>query len=110
MLYPGIHLDRDRTPVTVAQRRLERLGDALLQVLAHAQPVDDDFDGVLLILGQARRGIDFVDCTVDAHPHEALGAQFHEQLGLLAFAVDDHRRQNHQLGFFRHHQHRVDHL
>ncbi len=110
MLFPGIHLDRDRAPVAVAQRRLERLGDALLEVLAHAQPVDDDFDGVLLILGQARRGIDFVDCTVDAHPHEALGAQFHEQLGLLAFAVDDHRRQNHQLGFFRQHQHRVDHL
>src|SRR6185295_1423802 len=110
MLDAGVHLDRDRAPIPVAQRGLERFGDSLLKILTHAQPVDDDFDRVLGVLGQLRDAVDLVYLAVDAHADEALGAELDEQLDLLALAVDHRRREDHQPGFLRQGQHRVDHL
>ena len=48
--------------------------------------------------------------AVDAHAHEALRAQFVEQIGLFALAADDQRREDHQRRFGRQMQHMVDHL
>ena len=110
VLLTRVHFDRDGAAVAVAQCGLERLRQPLLEIRPDAQPVDDDFDRVLLVLGELRDRIDLVHLAVDAHAHEALGAQLDEQFELFAFAVHHRRREDHQLGFLGHHQHRVDHL
>src|SRR6185437_8008610 len=110
MLDVAVHLDRDRAPVAVAQRRLERFGDPLLEVGAHAQPVDDDLDRVLGVLGELRHDVDLVHLAVDAHAHETLGAELDEKLDLLALAVDDRRREDHQPRFLRQPEDCIDHL
>ena len=110
MLDAGVHFDGDRAAVAVAQRGLERLRQALLEIGADAQAVDHDFDRVLLVLGQLRQRIDLVDLAVDAHAHEALGAELDEQVRLLALPVDHDRREDHELGLLGQHQHGVDHL
>ena len=92
-----VHLDGDRAAVADAQRRLVRFGEPLLHVGAHAQPVDDDLDRVLGVLREARHGVDLVHRAVDADADEALRAQLDEELELLALAVDDDRRDDHQL-------------
>ncbi len=106
----ALHFQRDGPSFGMAQRRLEGFGEALAHVVAHLQAVDDDIDGVLLRLGQLRHSVDFVNRAVDAHPRKTLGAQFGEQVHLLALAVGHHRRQDHQLRFGRQRQHRIDHL
>jgi hypothetical protein len=65
---------------------------------------------VLLIFGELGDSIDLVHLAVDAHAHEALRPQLDEQFELFAFAVHHGWREDHQLGFLGHHQHRVDHL
>ena len=47
MLLAGVHFHRQRAPVGVAQRGLERFGEPLLGVGADLQPVHHHFDGVL---------------------------------------------------------------
>jgi len=74
----GVHLDRDRAAVAVPQRRLERLGQPLLEFRAHLEAVDHDLDRVLRGLGELGRGVDLVHLAVDAHARETLGAQFDE--------------------------------
>jgi hypothetical protein len=46
-LFSCINFKSDDFPVREPQRGLERLGEALLHVGAHAQPVDHDLDAVL---------------------------------------------------------------
>ena len=110
VLAAGVHLDGDRAAVAMAQRRLERLGEPLLEFLAHLQPVDDDLDRVLRRLGELRHRVDLAYGAVDAHAHEALRAKLGEEVDLLALAVDDRRRQDHQPRILRHGERRVDHL
>ena len=110
MLLARVHVDGERTTVAVAERRLEGFGQPLLEIRANAQPVDHDFERVLAVLREMRHGVDLVYLAIDAHAHETFGAQLEEKLLLLTFAVDDRRRENHQLGFFGQHQRRVDHL
>ena len=83
-----LHLDRDRAPVGVAQRRLEGFGEALLQASSRPdlQAVDHDLDGVLLVAVELGQAVDLVHLAVDAQAHEALGAQLVEELRLLALA------------------------
>ena len=73
----------------MAQGSLERFGQTLLGVRADLQPVHHDLDGVLLVLGKRGQLVHLVHLAVHAQPHEALGAQFVEQIQLLAFALDD---------------------
>ena len=105
-----IHLDGDRAAVADAQRRLVRFGEPLLHVGTHAQPVDDDLDRVLGVLREPRHRVDLVHRPVDADADEAFRAQFDEELELLALAVDDDRRDDHQLRVLRERERRVDHL
>ena len=92
MLFAGIHLHRQGTPIGVAQRGLETFGQALLGVGADLQTVDHDLDGVLLVLVELGHRVDLVHLAVDPHPHETLGAQFGEQLEILALAPHHQRR------------------
>jgi hypothetical protein len=91
-----IHLDRDGAAVAVAQRRLERFGKPLLELLADLEPVDHHLDGVLGRLGKLGNGVDLVHLAVDANAREAFGAELDEELEVLALAVDDHRREDHE--------------
>ena len=105
-----VHFDDDRASVAVAQRRLEGLGQPLLEFRAHLEPVDDDLDRVLRVLGEPRNRVDLVHLAVDANANETLRAKLDEELELLALAVDDDRREDHELRILRKRERRVDHL
>jgi len=60
--------------------------------------------------GEPGEGVDLVNLSVDAQAGKALRAQLGEQLDLLALAVGDHRREDHQPAAFRQRQDVVDHL
>ncbi len=110
MLLVRVHLDRHRAAVGMAQRGLERFGQALLGFRADLQPVDDDLDGMLAGLLQGRQCVDFIHLAVDAQPRESLRAQFVEQIQLLALALHHQRRQDHYARVLRQLQHMVHHL
>ncbi len=110
VLLAAVRLERDGAAVGVAQRRLERLGEALLRVGAGLEAVDHDLDRVLRVLRELRQGLDIVDLPVDAQAHEPLRAQLVEEIRLLALAAGDDRRQDHQLRVLRQREHVVDHL
>ena len=58
------------------------------------QPVDDDLDGVLLLLVERRRVVELVGLAVDPGPGEALRLQLAEELDVLPLAAADHRGQH----------------
>ena len=105
-----VHFDDDRAAVACAQRRLERFRQPLLQVGAQLEPVDDDLHRVLGVLRKLRHRVDLVHLAVDANAHETLGAELHDELELLALAVDDDGREDHELRVLGKRQRRVDHL
>jgi hypothetical protein len=106
----AVHLQRNGPAFGMAQRRFERLGQALAHVVAHLQAVDHDIDGVLLRLVQLGHIVDFINGAIDPDAGKALGAQFGEEIDLLALAVGHHRGEDHQLGFGRQGEHAIDHL
>jgi hypothetical protein len=110
MLPTRVHFDGDRATVAVAKRSLVRFGEPLLHVGAHAQPVDDDLDRVLHVLREPRHGVDLVHGAVDANADEALRAELDEEIELLPLAVDDDRREDHELRVLGERERRVDHL
>ena len=92
------------------QGGLERLGQALLEVRANLEAVHHHIDAVLLLLIQLRHFVEFVELAVDPGADEALRAHLVEHRQVLALALADHRRQQHQLAAFRQGQDLVDHL
>jgi hypothetical protein len=96
MLALAVHFVGDGAAVGVAQRGLEGFGQALAHVVANLQPVDDHVDAVLVRLGELGQRVDLVDLAVDAQAGKTLRAQLGKELELLALAVGDHRRQDHQ--------------
>ena len=81
-----------------AQRGLEGFRQAQLQVLAHLDAVHHGLDAVLLAQVQGRRLVQVHHLAVDAGADETLGAQFLQDVHVLALAVLHHRRQQHQPG------------
>src|SRR5687768_13269516 len=65
---------------------------------------------MLLVFLQLGQGIDFVYVPVDPQPDEALGAQFIDQIHLLAFAPHHQWRKYHQPGIRWQPQYMIDHL
>ena len=82
-----VHRRDQRDAVRQLQRGFKRFGQALLQVGAHFEAVDDDFDGVLLLLIEFRRLVEFAQLAVDARADETLGAQLFEDCEVFAFAL-----------------------
>ena len=76
------------------QRGLDRVGQPALGGGLDAEPVDDHLDVVLLVLLQLGRVGQRDDRAVDPGPGVALGLQLAEQLGVLALATADHRRED----------------
>ncbi len=110
MLAAAVGLHHHGAPVGVAQRRLERLGQALARVFPHAQAVHDDVDRVLAVLRKPRRSVELVHRAVDPHAGESLGAKLVEELRLLALAAGDDRREHEQSRLGRQCKRVVDHL
>ena len=75
-------------------RLLDGLGDAAHAPLADDDAVHHDLDGVAELLVELDGVVEAADLAVDAHAREALAAQVVEQLGELALAVGDHRREH----------------
>ena len=71
--------------------QLQRRGDGLLEPRRdaglHQQAVDDDFDGVILALVEARRIVERAKVAVDARAHEAVARQLFQFLAVLAFSA-----------------------
>ncbi len=110
-MFPAvIHLHRDGAAVGVGEGGFEGLGQPLARVGTHLEPVHHDVHAVLGVLGELGQVVDVVDHAVHPQPHETLRPQLDEEVGLLAFAPADHRRQDHQLGVFGQGEHRVHHL
>ena len=76
--------------------RLDRLGEALAQALLHHQPVDDDRDVVLELLVELDLLVEPAQLAVDDGARVALRAHLLEQLPVLALALADDRRQDHE--------------
>ena len=111
-LVKGLHRGH---AVAEFQRGLEAFGQALFDVLARLETVDNRFDGVLLAQGQRGHRVDFVKLAVHAYAHVTLRPQLVEDLGVFAFAFADHRGQHHvalfaAFGGHAERQHLVDHL
>ena len=110
-----IHFIGNGAAVGQAQGRLETFRQALLDVLVHLDPVNDDVDRVFFRFLQFREVIDFIDlgrmrAGLHAKAHEALRLHLLEQVHVFALAVGDDGRQDHQLGVLGHGQHGIDHL
>ena len=89
----GLDLDH---PVGQRHRGLDRVGQALAQVAAHDQAVDDDRDVVLVLLVEHDLVLEHPQLAVDLRAREALGAQLLEDLAVLALAPAHERRQDHE--------------
>ncbi len=81
------------------QRSLHRVGQPAARRLLDVQPVDNDLDGVLLVLLQrwqlaGDRRLQPDDRAVDPRPGKALDLEFPEHLGVLALAPADDRRED----------------
>ena len=96
------------------QRGLERIGEPALDAFAEHEPVDDDFDLVLLVPRQPLVALEeLVDddrLTVDASPHVPLPGQVGEQCVVLALAPADDRREHLEAGALGHLDDAVDDL
>ena len=114
VLAATIHLDRDGAPIAVPQCRFVGLRQPLLELGADAQPIHHHLDRVLGGLGELGHRVDLDHLAIHTHAREPLGPQLDEQLEVLALAIDDHRRQDHEtrpLGILPLHRQRgVDHL
>ena len=98
-------------PPDEPQRGLDRVGEPALGGAAlTVQAVDDHLDRVLLLLLQRRRLGEGVDDAVDPRAAVALGLQLAEQLGVLALALADDRREHLEPGALLELEHPVDDL
>ena len=93
LLRHGLDLDH---AVGQRDRGLDRVGQALAQVAAHDEAVDDDRDVVLVLLVEHDLVLEHAQLAVDLRPREALGAQLLEDLAVLALAPAHERRQHHE--------------
>ena len=108
---PGFdHGADDRQSLGQRDGGLKGLGQALLEVLPHADAVHDHLDAVFAPQLERRDLVEFVHHAVDPRADETLGAQLLDQLQVLALAAAHHRRQQHQPGAFGQAQHVVHHL
>jgi hypothetical protein len=73
VLAAAVHLDRNARAAGVAQRRLERFGQALLDIACTLSAIDYRVDVVLLGSDLELGQVVYVDhFAVDPKPHEAL--------------------------------------
>ena len=92
------------------QGGLQRVGEARLDPRLDHQAVDDDLDGVLLVLVELGGLGQLIKGAVDTHPHETVGLQLFQLLAVFPLALPHHRRQKEEPRPFGHGEDAVDHL
>ncbi len=100
----------DHQAVGDAERGLQRVGQAVAEVLLHRDAVDHDLDVVLQLLVERRHRTDLVIFAVDLDALEALLLQLGEFLAVLALAAAHHRRQQIEARAFGQGEDAVGHL
>ena len=88
-------------PVSQAQRRFDRFGQALFHVAADYQPVDDDLDVVVDVTIESLYLVDAAQIqhlAVDAHACIALPGEVAELRVVVALAAAHHRRKHLESG------------
>src|ERR1700729_3899043 len=91
----GDDLDLDQA-IREPNRGLDRIRQALADVVAHRKAIHDDGDVVLVALVEHNRLLEHADAPVDLHAREAVRAQLLQQLAVLALTAPDHRSQDHE--------------
>ena len=84
------HVD-DHQPARQLHRRFQRIREALLDVRAHGEAVDDHFQRVFFRLGEFGRVGYLIDFPVHAHAHEALLSHVLKEFRVFALAGAHHR-------------------
>ena len=100
----------DDQAVGQPQRGLHRVGEPALGRGLHRQSVDDDLDGVLLLLVELGRVVERVGLAVDPDPREAVGLELPEELDVLPLAAADHRGEHLEAATLLEGEHAVDDL
>src|SRR4051812_7246254 len=77
-----------------AEGRFDGVSDALLRRGLHSETVNDSLDRVLLLLLELRRLSERVHCAIDADARETLDLQIGHQIGVLALALANDRREH----------------
>ncbi len=105
-----VHEVEHHQPPGEVERGLHRVGEPPLRGGLHRQAVDDDLDGVLLLLVEGGWLVEGVGLAVDPGPREALRLELPEELDVLALATPDDRRQHLEAGALLEGHHPVDDL
>ncbi|MNZ98192.1 hypothetical protein D3C78_1174690 [compost metagenome] len=105
-----VHRCHQGDAVRQFQRGLEGFGQALLQVGANLEAVDHDIDGMFFLLVELGSFVQLIELSIDSGADKTLRAQLFENRQVLAFALADDRRQQHQLAALRFGEDQVDHL
>ena len=92
------------------QRRLHRLGEALLSRRLDCNPINDDVDVVLALLIQRWHLSKPMNVSIHPYSGEAIGRQLSEQLDVLAFASTNHRGEDLKLSTLVERHEAVDNL
>ena len=85
----------DERAVGELQRGLDGIGQPRFDPGLQREPVHDHVNVVLLVLRERGDAGEVHDHAVHAHAHEALGLDPAEDVGMLALAAADHRREEH---------------
>ena len=90
----------DESPLAESQCLFDRVGETFGKGLARLehQTIDDDFDGVLLLLGQGLHVHQSLQDAVDADAREALTLESVEAFSMLPLAVFHDGREQHEAG------------
>ena len=100
----------DHEPVGQSERRFDGVGEALADAVFDDEPVDDDLDGVLLLLRQRDVVGQLAHLPVDECARIAVAAQQFEQVFEFAFAPAHDRREDLEACALRVGEQAVDHL
>src|SRR5215213_10945123 len=72
------------------------LFDRYSALVVNDEPVDNDFDRVLLVLGQIDCLVEIAHFAIDPDAHETLSADLVEHVLMFAFAILDRRSEHHE--------------
>lgn len=93
-----------------APARFQKTRPARAEIVAHLKAVNHHFNGVFLLQLQLRRIGEIADLAVDPRADVALPGEVFQRFVMLAFALFNDRRQQHQALAFWLGEHVIDHL
>ena len=107
---PAVGEQHQQQPLGKLHRGAHRLGEPPAHRVLDDQTIDDDLDGVLLVLVKFGDIVTVHDIAIDANPYKALAADPRQQLLMPAFSFGDQGRKEDDLRpLFELHQ-AIDHI